>query len=65
MEGSATGALVSWQGMTDNNDRSDVEESDDNPEYERFDALTRRLIGVPKSEVDAARTAHKGSGPSK
>ncbi len=35
------------------------EPADNRTEYERFEALTRKLVAVPKSEVDKLREKRK------
>ena len=39
--------------------QTDSSEAKDSEEFDRFEELTRRLVAVPKSEVDAARAVRR------
>jgi hypothetical protein len=40
-----------------------AEESEKRSDFERFEDLTRKLVRVPKKEIDAERTKENGSSP--
>lgn len=50
--------------MTDREDEDRMRESSKPPDYERFEQLTRRLLKVPKADLDEQRERHRDGGTS-
>ena len=42
--------------------RTDAKEPTERSEFDRFEELTRKLVKVPKPEIDAERATHNQNG---